>query len=301
MHNRKLFIIQSILTIALLIGTTISAQNKGYNIKQLTNTNSDNRYASYNKDGEIIVFESNRDGHWQIYIMDVNGNRQERIIISDANDRHPAWHPFKNIILFESDRTGINELYTYNLADRTLTKVPIKLKGNKMYAHFAPNGKELVFNHKLRENNYNIYIISVNGKRLENIISNGFENTYPRYSPKGDAILYFSKKHTKNKNDELYVKNIITKKEKRLTISSLNNNFAVWSNNGVRIAYSSATTSGNPELFFMNHNGFSIRQITFNSEGITLPNWSPNDDNVLITSKKQGYDQICMIPLNDKL
>ena len=84
------------------------------------------------------------------------------------------------------------------------TKVPIDLRGNKMHAQFAPNGKELVFNYKVRDNNYNIYTISVNGKRLERIIANAFENTYPRFTPRGDAILYFSKKHTKNVNDEIY-------------------------------------------------------------------------------------------------
>jgi TolB protein len=300
MHNKKLFIKLSIFTLAFLFCITLYAQNKGYKVKQLTTNNSDNRYASYNKDGEVIVFESNRDGHWQIYIMDVNGNRQERIIISESNDRRPTWHPYKNIILFESDRTGTNELYTYDLSDRTLKKISVKLEGHKMYAQFAPNGNEIAFNYKVNDNIYDIYITSVNGKRLEKIISNQFQNSYPRYSPKGDALLFFSRKHTKNVNDELYVKNIITKKEKRITISTLNNNFATWSTNGVRIAYSSATKSNPPEIFFMNNDGFSIRQITFNSEGCTLPNWSPNNTNVLITSKKQGFEQISMILLKEK-
>jgi len=301
MYKKKLLIIISTFALALFIGTSLSAQDKGYKEVQLTNNNSDNRYASYNKDGEVIVFESNRDGHWQIYIMDINGNRQERIINSEFNDRRPTWHPYKNIILFESDRTGTNELYTYNLAERTLIKVPIDLKGNKMYAQFAPNGKELVFNHKVRDNNYNIHVISVNGKRRKKIIDNAFENTYPRYTPRGDAILYFSKKHTKKVNDELYVNNIITKEEKRLTTSTNQNNFATWSNNGARLAYSSTVESGNQEIFFMNKNGLSKRQITFNSGGNTLPNWSPNNTNLLITGKRQGYEQICRILLKEKL
>jgi TolB protein len=301
MSKKKLLIIKSIFAFALIIGTTLSAQDKGYKEVQLTNNSSDNRYASYNKDGEVIVFESNRDGHWQIYIMDINGNKQERIINSEFNDRRPTWHPYKNIILFESDRTGTNELYTYNLADRTLKKVPIDLKGNKMYAQFAPNGKELVFNYKVRNNNYNIYTISINGKRREKIIDNAYANTYPRYSPKGDAILYFSKKHTKNVNEELYVKNIITKKERRLTVSSNQNSFATWSSNGARLAYSSNAVSGNHEIFFMNKNGLLNKQITFNSEGNTLPNWSPKDINLLITGKRQGYNQICKILLKEEL
>ncbi|MEZ4795870.1 MAG: hypothetical protein R2785_01765 [Flavobacteriaceae bacterium] len=297
----KLFLIKLFFISVSIISLPITAQNNGYKEEQLTNNNSDNRYASYNKDGEVIVFESNRDGHWQIYIMDVQGNKQERIIVSQANDRHPTWHPYKNIILFESDRSGTNEIYTYDLSDRTLNKVPIKLKGNKMYPQFAPNGNEIVFNHRVRSKNSNIYIVSSNGKRLEKIVDNAFENTYPRYSPKGDAILYFSKKHTKSTNDELYVKNIITKQEKRLTNSVTNNNFATWSNNGVRVAYSSETENGDDQIFFMNKDGQSVRQITFGSGKSSLPNWSPKGTNLLITKKKQDHEQICIILLKEKL
>jgi len=32
-----------------------------------------------------------------------------------------------------------------------------------------------------------------------------------------------------------------------------------------------------------------------------LPNWSPKDINLLITGKRQGYDQICKILLKEKL
>ena len=297
----KLVIIKSILILLSVFSIPLSAQNNGYKEVQLTHNNSDNRYASYNKEGELIVFESNRDGHWQIYIMDVNGNQQQRIINSTANDRRPTWHPYKNIILFESDRTGISELYTYDLSNKELKKVPTGLKGNKMYAQFAPNGMELIFNYKVRDNNYNIYTMSKNGKRRKKIIDNAYANTYPRYTRKGDAILYFSKKHTKNVNDEVYVLNIIINKDKRLTESTANSNFGSWSNNGVRIAYSSTVASGNQEIFFMNKDGSTKRQVTFDSGGSTLPNWSPKDINLLITGQRQGYEQICKILLKEKL
>jgi TolB protein len=293
--------IKSIFILVSVISTTIGAQDLGYQEIQLTNTNADNRYASYNKEGEAIVFESNRNGNWQIYTMDVDGNNQRRVVTSASNDRRPTWHPHKNMILFESDRTGINELYTYDFSSKELAKVPTGLRGNKMYAQFAPNGVELIFNYKVRDHNFNIYIISTKGKRRKSIIDNAYENLYPRYTSQGDAILYFSKKHTKNVNNEVYVYNIILKKDKRLTVSTVDNNFAEWSNNGARIAYSSMTESGHQEIFFMNKDGQSKRQVTFDSGGSTLPNWSPKDINLLITGKRQGHEQICKILLKEKL
>lgn len=277
------------------------SQNVGYKEVQLTHNTFDNRYASYNKYGNNIVFESNRDGHWQIYIMDINGNNQKRIINSKANDRRPTWHPYKSIILFESDRSGKSELYTFNLAKGITTKIPIPLKGNKSFAQFAPNGQELVFNYKISDNNFNIYIISVKGRRFKTIINNAHKNMYPRYSPRGGAITYFSRKDTKNKDDEIYVHNIINKDEVRLTRLPIHNFFPTWSNNGLRIAYATSSEEHKSEIYIMTKNGKGVQRITFNNEEDILPNWSPKDINLLITGVRNGNYQICKILLKEPL
>lgn len=288
-------------TILFLFTLQSKAQDAGYKEVQLTHNNFDNRYASYNKEGEVIIFESNRDGRWQIYSMDINGNNQKRVINSTANDRRPTWHPFKNMILFESDRNGFSDLFTFDLDTKELAKVPIPLKGNKSFAQFAPNGTELVFNYKVSDNNYNIYIISAKGKRLKTIVDNAHKNMYPRYSPRGDAILYFSRKHTKGEDDEIYVYNIITKKEERLTIWPMHNFCASFSNNGLRIAYVTSMEDTEPEIYIMTKDGNSPQRITFNNDGDTLPNWSPNDINLLITGFRNGSYQICKILLKEPL
>ena len=275
------------------------AQEKGYKEEQLTHNASDNRYASYNKEGNLIIFEYNRDGSWQIYSMDINGNHQKRLFNSKANDRRPTWHPSKNIILFESDRSGRSEIYTYNLSTRVMSKIPIPLKGNKSFAQFAPNGTELVFNYKINDNNFNIYRISLKGKRLKSVIKNGHKNLYPHYSPRGDAIVYFSRKHTKDKVDEIYAYNIIIKEEARLT-NSLQHNFSPnWSHNGRRIAYVSSMEASKPEIFLMNKDGKSKQRITFNNDDDLLPSWSPKDINLLITGFRNGSYQICRILLKE--
>lgn len=291
----------SLITILFLFTVKGIAQAEGYVEEQLTNNAFDNRYASYNKAGEIIIFESNRDGHWQIYSMDINGKEQRRITNSAFNDRRPTWHPYKNMILFESDRNGVNDLFTYDLDTKVLAKVPVPLKGNKSYAQFAPNGKELVFNYKISDNNYNIYIVGTNGKRLKTIVNNAYENLYPRYSPKGDAILYFSRKNSKREYDEIFVYNLFAKKEERLTRWPLHNYFASYSNNGSRIAYVNSTENSEPDIYIMNKDGKSPRRITFNTTADILPNWSPQDFNLLVTSYRNGSFQICKILLKEEL
>jgi TolB protein len=279
----------------------VVSQDQGYKEEQLTNNAFDNQYASYNKAGEAIVFESNRDGHWQIYSMDIDGKNQRRVINSVSNDRRPTWHPYQNMILFESDRNGVSDLFTFDLDTKELTKVPIPLKGNKSFAQFAPNGKELIFNYKITDDNYNIYMISNNGKRLKTIVNNAYANMYPRFSPSGDAIVYFSSKHTKGQDDEIYVRNMYNRDEVRLTRSPTHDFCPSISNSGSKIVYVTSMEDGKPEIFIMNKDGKSQRRITFNDETDTLPNWSPQDFNLLITGFRNGSFQICKILLKEEL
>lgn len=290
-----------IFTFVLFFTNKNFAQDLGYKEVQLTHNAFDDRYASYNNEGNLIIFESNRDGRWQIYSMDINGNHQKRVINSKANDRRPSWHPSKNIILFESDRSGKSEIYTYDLSTRIMSKLPIPLKGNKSFAQFAPNGTEIAFNYKVNDNNFIIYIISAKGKRLKTVINNGHKNLYPHYSPRGDAIVYFSRKHTKNKDDEIYAYNIINKDEARLTNWPTHNFCPVWSHNGLRIAYVTSMEDNKPEIYIMNRDGKSKQRITFNDLGDTLPSWSPKDINLLITGVRNGSYQICKILLKESL
>lgn len=288
-------------TLIFLFSIKLNAQDLGYKEEQLTHNKFDDRYASYNNEGSLIIFESNRDGNWQIYSMDINGNHQKRLFNSKADDRRPTWHPSKNIILFESDRSGKNNIYSYSLSTRKMLRIPIPLKGNKSFAQFAPNGTELVFNYKINDNNFNIYMISTKGKRLKTLIKNGNKNLYPHFSPRGDAIVYFSRKHTKNVDDEIYAYNIILKEEARLTNLPQHDFSPNWSHNGRRIAYVSSIKNSSPEIFLMNKDGKSKLQITYNNQGSILPSWSPKDINLLITGFRNGSYQICKILLKEPM
>ncbi len=56
-----------------------------------------NNFASQltNKRGEIgkIAFFSNRDGNYEIYVMNADGSGQTRLTNNPAEDRYPVWSP----------------------------------------------------------------------------------------------------------------------------------------------------------------------------------------------------------------
>ena len=58
-----------------------------------------------------IVFASNRDGNWDIYSMDVNGDNLLQLTDHPASDDDPACSPDGRRIAFRSDRGGSPDLY----------------------------------------------------------------------------------------------------------------------------------------------------------------------------------------------
>ena len=287
----------------LLSVTLVSSQSNGFKEVQLTNTASDNRYASYNKDGTLILFESNRDGYWQIYTMTIDGDRQKRLFKSRHNDRRPTWHPYKNMILFESDRnnSGTSELYTYNLETNKVKRVPIPIIGNKYFGEFAPNGVEIVFCFEDKPGDIDIYSIHKKGKLLRKLVDNKNINLYPKLNSRGGSILYFTDKNVEKDTNVILSYGIYSEDRKRLSYFKDHSEYADWPNKKNRIVYSAIIDGNTSEIYTMDIDGTSKKRITFNDSNDILPHWSPNDINILITGERNGNEQICKVLLKEPL
>ncbi|MBI1927063.1 PD40 domain-containing protein [Candidatus Poribacteria bacterium] len=61
-----------------------------------------------------IAFVSNRDGNYEIYVMNANGSNPINLTRHPAKDMTPSWSPDGTKIAFASDRGGNFEIYMMN-------------------------------------------------------------------------------------------------------------------------------------------------------------------------------------------
>ena len=84
-------------------------------IVNLTNsTTSDQRFPRVSPNGQKIVFTTNRDGNYEIYLMNTDGSGQTRLTSSSGDDMAPSWQLDGKRIAFDSNRDGNWNVYTMN-------------------------------------------------------------------------------------------------------------------------------------------------------------------------------------------
>ncbi len=80
----------------------------GTNLKWINDNGS---FPAWSPDGKKIAFSSDRDGNWEIYVMDSDGSNEINLTNNPAPDIDPTWSPDGEKIAFVSDRDGNGEIY----------------------------------------------------------------------------------------------------------------------------------------------------------------------------------------------
>ncbi len=265
----------------------------------LTNHSASDRYANYSPDGKLIVFESDRNGSWDIYLMNSDGKSVKRLTLHDKDDRRPSWHPSGKSILFESDRMGQFELFKMDIPSGRVDWIDIKRPdGDPIFARYSPDGSKIAFSFKESDDKANIAIVNKKGKGFKLVTDNDFRSFYPSWSPDGKSIVFFSRHETNNNDDEIYTINLDGTGMTRLTNWPKHNFCPSWSSDGAKIAYVTSMDDRRPEIYIMDADGQNAMRITNNEDGDTLPFWSKDSKKLLITGYRNGSFEICELLIN---
>ncbi|HKH38733.1 MAG TPA: DPP IV N-terminal domain-containing protein [Rubrobacter sp.] len=74
------------------------------------------------KNGKI-AFQSDRGGSYEIYTMNKDGTKIDKLTTNPADDEDPAFSPDGKKIAFESDRDGDSDIYKVNIKGRKLIQL----------------------------------------------------------------------------------------------------------------------------------------------------------------------------------
>jgi hypothetical protein len=163
------------------------AKTNGTEVRRLTSGSEAN--PAWSPDGTRIAFSSFRDGNWEIYVMNSDGQNQKRLTQSSADmDRNPAWSPDGSRIAYSSQRDTNNDIYVMN-ADGSNSVRLTEDPADDSDPAWSPDGTRIAFRSN-RESFPAIWVMNADGTGATRLTSNNLGDSQPSWSPDGKKIAF---------------------------------------------------------------------------------------------------------------
>ena len=123
----------------------------------LTSAASSDRNPAWSPDGRHIVFDSDRDGNWNLFVVSLDGGGLRRLTDHPASDRRGRWAPDGTRLVFDSDRGGSPGLYIRDV-NGTASRVVVDGPGEDSFPDWSPDGTRVAFSSS-RSGNLDIHVV----------------------------------------------------------------------------------------------------------------------------------------------
>ena len=147
---------------------------------RLTSNSTEDIEPTWSSDSTRITFASNRDGNYEIYVMNADGSTQSRLTNNVGVDRYPAWSPDGTRIAFYSTRNGAADIYAMAPDGSGQTNLTNNSTGDADPA-WSPDGAKIVFG-SARDGNGEIYVMNADGSEQTRLTNNTTEDWSPAWS-----------------------------------------------------------------------------------------------------------------------
>ncbi len=241
-----------------------------------------------------IAFVSQRDGNYEIFVMNADGSNQLQLTFNKAEDLNPSWSPNGDKIIFTSDRDGNEEIYMMDSDGNNQHNLTSSVAKDKEIA-WSPDGEKILFTSD-RDGDREIYSFDADGRnllRLTFITGSYGLNVNPAWSPDGKKIAFSS---TRSGGSGVFVMNADGSSQRRLTSKkTYYDTKPVWSPDGEKIAFFNLI-GDNREVDIINVN--ENRQYRLSSIDSTFdykPVWSPDGEKIAFHSYSDSNSQIIAI------
>ncbi len=232
-----------------------------------------------------IAFISNRSGHKELYLMDVDGHRPQQLTEHRSIVLSPDFSPSGRELLFTSYKAGSADLYRKEIFGAE--SVVSSRGGLNITGRFRPGGRELALTLS-QDGNSELYLLGIDGSLRQRLTRDWGIDVEPSWSPKGDEIAFTSDRQG---NPHLFILQIADRAVRRLTTAGRYNVNPDWSPRGDRIVFS-RMEEGRFDLYTIAPDGSDERRLTFGPGNKEHPRWSPDGRFIVYSSTEAGKKAI---------
>ncbi len=269
-----------------------------------------------------VLFETNRDGNLEIYLMNPDGSQPMNLTNHPDTDTFAAWSPDGTKIAFVSRRDGNNEIYVMNADGSNPTNLTHH-PDSDYFPVWSPDGDRIAFSTDresigpilsvnpmaiIPEFNLEIFVMNPDGSGQINVSNHSGWDSFPSWSPDGAHIVFQTDRDDDggiillgiipaDLGQEIYVVEANGDNPTNLSNSPENDTYPAWSPDGSKIVFESYR-DGNREIYTMNPDGTGQTRLTNHPDSDMLPSWSPDGSWITFHSMRDGNMEIYKMTKN---
>ncbi|MDE0019610.1 MAG: hypothetical protein OXU51_25745 [Candidatus Poribacteria bacterium] len=228
---------------------------------------------------EYISFSTNRNGNYDIYMIDRHGGNLQALLDSPADEIHARWSPNGRYLAYASnENAAFYSIYVMDMRTQQRWQLT-DLAANDTAPTWSPEGTEIAFISD-RRGEYQIYKMGIKGKKLSQLTKGG-NDWGPAWSPDGKWIAYNTLQP--DQFVYLYIVSADGRKPRRLARAAEKGRSAAWSPDSKKIAFSTWELGIGPKIAIIDVESAKLHRVTLGGRVPAgrvfmkyAPAWSPD-------------------------
>lgn len=249
----------------------VSPTGKG-DVIRVTADSAHDFYPTFSPDGGLILFASNRNRGYDLYLKVLNGDILTQLTDGLGEVSSASFSPDGQQVAFSNSvNGGTSALWIVDKDGKNAHMLYAGTGGNVVSPAWSPNGQSIAFamSSATALQTYEIFMLDLTTNDVVPITKGHLADTGGSvdWSPDGRSLLLFAGKPGDN---NIYSLEIVTGVIRKLTDGG-NNAAPSYSPDGQWIVFNSMRAGDNANIFIMRPDGSDVRQLTNDTE----PDWQP--------------------------
>ena len=240
----------------------------GKNIHPITSNGSINLSPVWDAYGKTIYYTSYKDGFPQLWRVDLNSGRHEKVAAYKGLNSAAAIAPSNNQICLTLSKDGNAELYLLDTKGNIKQRLTYT-RAIESSPSFGPYGHTIVFSSD-RTGSPQVYLMDSDGLNVSRVTYNGRYNDSPALSPDGKKIAFVTR--SKRGNFDICVVDVTGENFRIITNTGSNEN-PHWAPDSYHLVYSNRRGDIS-DLYITDFQGINKRRISRDKKS-SNPCWSP--------------------------